>query len=288
MMQHAVVLGRDGCFLAGQFRFELLRACLPPPTGGSFPRPRDPKCRADRVPAPGRCHNNIRRPTSSGRRASSAKRSPLAMTRFAIRPGAMVPRRSATPNISAGVLVSAARATSLLNPRRTARRRRDQNSFSGFSSFWVVKAIGDAGFGQARRIARGAVPVLQLVQIVFQRLLGAFDLGRFRKIERQNDGRFLLGQSFANPIFVAVAEQDRLQFEFIGHPQGAEKIELVLRFEDGGVALRLLSQRGQARVRFGAFRGRRIFPIRFLSGLIPRRIEKTLPDERDAPMSEFG
>ena len=64
------------------------------------------------------------------------------MTRFAIRPGAIVPRRSATPNISAGVVVKAASAASALSPRRTASRMRDQNSFSGFSSFSAVKAIG--------------------------------------------------------------------------------------------------------------------------------------------------
>ncbi len=117
----------------------------------------------------------------------------------------------------------------------------------------------DSRFGQARGITRGPVPVLQFVQIKFQRLFRPFDCRRLGEIERQNDRRFFLRQRLSHPVFVAVAEQDRLQFEFIGDPQGAKQIELVLRLEHGRVALRLLSQGRQACVRFGAFRRGRSF-----------------------------
>ena len=124
--------------------------------------------------------------------------------------------------------------------------------------------------------------MLQFIQFHLERALRPLDLGRLWKIERQNDRRFFFRERFPDAILVTVPKQDRFHFEFIRDPQGAQQIKFVFCFKYCRVPLHLLGERGQTRVRFRPLRRRRTFPIRVLRGLVPLRVEKTLPDQRDA------
>ena len=127
--------------------------------------------------------------------------------------------------------------------------------------------------------------MLQFIQIVFERLIGAFDLGRLGEIERQNDGGLFLRQGLSHPVFVAVAKQDRFQLKFVRDPQSAEQIELILRLEGSRIALRLLGQRREAALVSAALL---LGFLRYALRSLDHMLEITLPTQGDVPMSEFG
>ena len=103
------------------------------------------------------CPGSSRTPSIqiSATRLLSAKGSPVSTTRFAIFPGAIVPRRSPRPSWPAGIVVTAASAASAESPRSIASRTRSGKSLASsrpavVNENWRPASASHFGFDGAR------------------------------------------------------------------------------------------------------------------------------------------